>query len=67
VLGRLPFLKGHHRGLFEENGVLRGEHDKPFQGFAFPRIFDYALIEFGNNDHLLGEKVRIVLLLGRIT
>ena len=58
MLERLPSPKGHHHGLPEENGVLRGELGKLFQGFPSLRIFGYALIGFGNNDHLLGQKIR---------
>ena len=58
MLERLPFPKGHHHGLSEENGVLRGELGKPFQGSPSPRIFGCALIGFGNNDHLLAQKIR---------
>ena len=66
MLGRPPFQKGHHRGLSEEHGVLQGELGKPFQGFLSLRIFDYALIGFGNNGHLLGQKVRMAMPLERI-
>lgn len=58
---RHPFQKGHHHGLSEVYGVLRGELGKPFQEFLSLKICGYALIGFGNNDHLLGQKVRIVM------
>ena len=58
MLERLPFPKGHHHGLPEENGVLRAELGKPFQGFPSLRIFGCAQIGFGNSDHLLGQKIR---------